>query len=165
MAIAFQIVYTYADDSGDTASHAIDVPTTFNLGQYVEFGQGMAAFLDAIVHGVIRSAELTVNVDIAGLTNNTIVADCDVEEVGGFQFNTAEKRPVNVNIPALDETKVLAGSDNLDLSDPDVAAFIAAMQNGIVVTGGTIAPSDVDEDDIEDLVYAREQFRASGKRR
>lgn len=165
MALAFQIVYTYLDADGDTATSAIDIPTTFALADYVEFGRGMASLVDDIVHGVVQSAELTVNVDISGLTNNGLVADSDVEEVGAFQFTTADGRPVNVNIPAIDESLVAASSDDLDQSDPAVAAFLTAMTSGVAVTGGTAIPSDVDGDDLTSLVYAREAFRASGTRR
>jgi hypothetical protein len=70
-----------------------------------------------------------------------------------------------VNVPGIAESNVLAGSDDLDIIDLTVAAFITAMETGIAVTGGTISPCDVNEDTIIDTVYAREQFRASGKRR
>lgn len=165
MAIAFQVVYTYTDDSGDSATQAIDIPTTFSLAQYTEFGRAMAALLDDMVHGVVTSAELSIAVDISSLTSNALVADSDVEELGSFQFSTTEGRLVNVNIPAIDETLVLAGSDSIDQSAAAVAAFIAAMENGIVTAGGTIQPSDVNEIDITDTVFAREAFRSSGKRR
>lgn len=165
MAIAFQVVYTYVDDSGDTATHAIDIPTTFSLAQYTEFGRAMAGLLDDIVHGRIQSAQLVINVDISGLTSNALVADSDVEELGSFQFDTGEGRYVLINIPAFDEGMVLAGSDNIDLSDPAVAAFVTAIETGIAVTGGTISPCDVNEDDLQFLSFAREMFRSSGKRR
>jgi hypothetical protein len=165
MAIAFQVVYSYLDDSGKTGTQAIDIPITFSLAQYTEFGRAMAALIDEIVHGVVSSAALTVNVDISGLTSNTLVADSDVEEIGSFQFSTADNRRVLINVPAFDESKVLAGSDNLDISDTDVAAFIAAIENGVAVTGGTIIPSDVEDIGNLELSAARELFRSSGSRR
>ena len=165
MAIAFEVVYTFQDDSGDTATASIHIPTAFSLSQYTEFARSMADLVDNIVHGIIISADLTISIDISALTGNAVTPFADVEEIGAFQFITADNRPVLVNVPGIAESNVLAGSDDLSVIDATVAAFITAMETGIVVTGGTIPPCDVNEDDIIDTVYAREQFRASGKRR
>lgn len=165
MAVAFQVVYTYVDDSGDTATHAIDIPTTFSLAQYTEFGRAMAGLLDDMVHGRIQSAQLVIAVDISGLTSNAPVVGSDVEEIGSFFFSTLEGRNVLINIPTIDESLVVAGADDVNLSDPNVVAFVTAMETGIAVTGGTISPCDVDEDDIVSINVAREAFRSSGKRR
>jgi hypothetical protein len=94
----------------------------------------------------------------------TEFAQADVEEIGAFQFETVGGFPVYCNIPGILETVVAAGSDDIDQSDVDVAAFITAMETGIVVTGDTVSPTDVGEDSINNTVYARERFRASGKR-
>jgi hypothetical protein len=165
MAIAFAVVYTFEDDSGDTATASIHVPTTFSLSQYTEFARSMADFIDNMVHGIITGVDLTVAIDISALTGNPVTPFADVEEIGAFKFITADNRPVMVNIPGIGESQVLAGSDDLSIVDAGIAAFITAMESGIAVTGGTIQPCDVDEDDIVDTVFAREQFRASGKRR
>ena len=53
----------------------------------------------------------------------------------------------------------------MNQADPEVAAFISMMEDGIVTAGGTIQPCDVGESDITNLIYAREKFRASGRRR
>lgn len=165
MALTYGLTYTFQDDSGDTATATIHLPTTFSLAQFTEFGRAMAAFVDDIVSGVVISAELTVGVDISTLANNTTDFLSDVEEVSSYQFVTAANRPVLVNIPGTDENDVQLNSDDLDQVAVGQAAFINAMVNGIAVTGGTIAPTDVDSEDITAIVYAREAFRASGKRR
>lgn len=166
MALTYGLTYTFKDDSGDTATATIHLPTGFSIAQFTEFGRGMAAFVDDIVSGLVLSAELTVGVDISSLINNTTDFLSDVEEVDSYQFATAANRPVQVNVPGTDENDVLAQSDDLDqVGSAFQAAFINAMLNGVAVTGGTIAPCDVDGEDLEELVYAREAFRASGKRR
>jgi len=165
MARAFALTYTYEDDSGNTATHDIHVPTAFSIAQFTEFGRAMADFLDNIVGGLIKSVDLTITADISGLLLNFVDPLSDVEEVGSFQFATADNRAVLVNLPAIDENTVLAGSDDLNQIDGGIAAFITAMETGIAVTGGTISPCDVNEDSIVDTVYARESFRSSGKRR
>jgi hypothetical protein len=125
----------------------------------------MSILLDEMVHGRLSAGNLVVDIDISSLTSNSLVADSDVEELGSFQFNTPDFRTVNINVPCIDESLVLAGSDNLDQADSDVSAFVAAIENGIAVTGGTIIPSDVDGQTGLEMYATREIFRASGKRR
>jgi hypothetical protein len=68
-------------------------------------------------------------------------------------------------VPGILESLVIPNSKELDLAEPAVAAIITAMQNGIAVTGGTITPSDIQEEDIVGFESALERFRASGRRR
>jgi len=164
MALAAQIVYTVQDDSGERGTTSINVPITFNLSDYGEFASGMGTLLDALLSGRLVDAEICFGVDLSGLINNLLGGSSDVEEIGAFQFRTADNLPVSVNIPGIDEGFQAAGSDDLDQSAPGVAAFITAMETGIVVTGGTIIPCDVGEVDIINVEYARERFRASGSK-
>ena len=77
----------------------------------------------------------------------------DVFQKGLFQFNSLNGF-TSMRLPAISETKVVVGSDAIDTSDADVAAFITAMEDGIVVTGGTISPSDYRVGDISSLKFA-----------
>jgi hypothetical protein len=88
----------------------------------------------------------------------------DVEEVGAFVARTTEGRPVEINVPALNDGVVVAGTNQLDITDPAVAAFITMLEDGIAVTGGTIVPSDVGEDDLEAVVSFTKETRSSGTR-
>jgi hypothetical protein len=165
MAIATAINYTFTDDSGESATTTIHVPNTFSIAQYTEFSRSMADLLDNIVAGVVSNAELTFTIDISSLTGNNAQSGSDVEEIGAFGFRTAEGRDVTINIPGINESMVEANSDDLDQLDADIAAFVTAALNGIAVAGGTPALTDVNEADLTTLVYAREEFRSSGKRR
>jgi len=165
MALTFGVTYTFVDDSGDTATTTVDVPTSFTLAQYTEFVRGMASFIDDIVSGLVLSAELSINISMSTLTGNTVGAGSDVEETNHYIFTTAAGRRVSVNVPGTDETDVSPNSDDLNQIDTQQAAFITAMLSGVSVTGGTIIPCDVDSEDLTSLVTARETFRASGKRR
>lgn len=165
MAITNKVVYTLADDSNDEGTFEINVATTPTLAQLTEFIRAYAQELDPIASGVIRRGELSVPVDISELTGNTVGAGSDVQEINKYQFRTAAGRKVSINIPGTDETDVNPNSDELNTLDTQQAALINAVINGIAVTGGTIAPSDIDGEDITTLVFAREAARPTGKRR
>lgn len=165
MALTVDIVYEYTDDSGDTAEQVVNLPQGFTITQFREFAQSMAQIIDVIVHGLISNASLRFSYDMSGLTANLATVSSDVEDVGAFVFNTNEGRLVQLNIPALDESFVIAQDDSIDLSDPTVAAFVAAMTDGLAVTGGTIQPCDVAEDDIVSVESSRERFRSTARRR
>ena len=161
MAIAFEVVYEYTDDSGDKAESAIKLPTTFTLAQYTEFVRAMAVLVDKVVVGIVSRAGIRVAIDVSSLTGNTVLGLSDVEDVGAFQYATADARPVRFNIPGIQESHVLAGSDDIDTAAAEIAAFNTAMLSGIAVTAGTISPTDVAEDDVTSLVFARERFRST----
>lgn len=165
MAITNKIIYTLADDSNDEGTFEVNVSQAPTLAQFTEFARAYAAFVDPIVSGVIRRAELAVPVDLSSLTGNTPVAGSDVQEVNRYLFRTAAGRKVSVNVPGTIEQDVSPNSDELNTLDAEQAAFLNAFINGIAVTGGTIAPSDVDGEDLVALVYAREAARPTGKRR
>jgi hypothetical protein len=165
MALTYGLTYTLTDDSGDSATFNLSLPTAFSLAQFTEFGRAMAVFVDDVVSGLISRCELSIGVDISSLTGNTAAAGGDVQEINSYQFVTAVGRPVNINIPGTDETDVSPNSDELNTVDAQQAAFITAVVSGIAVTSGTITVTDIDSEDVTALVYAREAARASGKRR
>lgn len=158
MALTFEIGVEVQDDKGRTSDFSVNVPTTFNLASYGEFAVGLAQAFDQIINGVIVGAYLLLTVDLSSLVGNVITAVGDIQEAGYFKFRTSENRSVDIKIPAFDEGLVPSGSDSINLTDPAVQAVLDAFNNGIAVTGGTIAPCDVDEDDIVTLEYARESF-------
>lgn len=129
------------------------------------FGQAWATALDNISACLIRAIFAVVQIDISALTGNLLDPDSDVEEVGAFEFVTVQGNRVKFNVPAIDELQTVSTTGELDQTDPDIAALITMMTDGIAVTGGTIIPCDVGEEDIAGLLYARERSRNSGARK
>jgi hypothetical protein len=161
-----EIVYEIEDADGDTGSTSVRVGGEPTIAGLNGFGAGWATALNNVIGGVIRSAVAYLLTDISGLVGNLIGANSDVEHIGKFEFLTAGGNRVKVNIPCLDEVTLGATtSDDLNQAAPSVAAFLAAMENGISVSGALIQPCDVGESSIVDTVFAREAFRNSGKRR
>lgn len=159
MAVSFEVVYTVEDESGGTSQFSLFFPVTFTLTDYLEAARGYAAFFDAVLTGKFHGlAELCFGVDISGLTNNLAGVTGDVEEIGSFVFRSDQDFPVKVNVPAIDDSKVLPGTHQLDTSDAAVAGFITLMETG----SGGVAPCDISEFQITTLESATEKFRNSG---
>lgn len=156
----FEIIYTVYDAKNKSATTSVKVPTTFALADYIEFGQSMASLLGAIAAGNVRSADFCLPIDISGFTNNTVSPLSDVEEIGAFEFVTAEGNRVKLNIPGCPDGTTILDSDALDETDPQVAAIITMMEDGL---GGT-TPCDIGGDDVVDTLFARERSRSTGRR-
>lgn len=164
--MSVELVFEVEDRSGTDGSTSIRVAGSPTVVQLNGFGVGYANVLNNIIAGAIRAAFALFKGSTIGLTGNTPAPEADVEHTGKFQFLTEGGTRVLINVPALSETTVGAtDSDDLDYTDPDVAAFLDAMLDGIVVTGATIQPCDIGELDINSTIFSRESFRNSGKRR
>lgn len=162
-----EVITTIEDRSGDKATTSVWVLDASTLANLNTFAPAWATAINNIIYGKILSIVARIIPTIVGLSNNTLLETADVEHKGKFVFRTnVTQTKVEVNIPCLDEAAVSAyGSDELDQTNPEVAAFIAAMETGIAVTGGTISPCDVGEISISEIYYAREAFANSGRRR
>lgn len=163
--MAVSIIYSVVGEvPTEISTTEVKLPDSFSLAQFTTFGAAFATAMNNLIWGRILDATLVVDVDISALTGNIAAVQGDVEEVGAFEFVTAQGNRVKMNVPAIDELLTAADSHELDQADPAVAAAIAMMETGIAVTGGTIAPCDIGQDDIVDTIFAREQHRNSGKR-
>lgn len=164
--MAIEIVYTIEDASGDEATTQVRVAGEPTIAGLNGFGAGYATAVNNIIAGIIRSAVAFLKPAFSSITGNNIGALSDVEHIGKFEFVALNGQRVKVNVPALSEIALGATtSDSLDQAQVNVAAFLAAMETGIAVTGGTISPCDIGESSISDTIFAREAFRNSGARR
>jgi hypothetical protein len=160
-----EIVYSIYDRRGKSGTTSVKIADGNNKAAADGFAAAWADAIDNIIGGVIRAATAILGVDISALTNNTATSSSDVEEIASFQFETAIGTPVEVNIPGILETLVTNETGDLNLTATAVANFVALMEDGVTVSSTLVKPCDVGNDDITKLVYARERFRNSGKRK
>lgn len=161
-----EIVFTVRDASGDESETGVKVGGVPTVTQLNAFSSAWATALNNIIAGKIMGAIARQTVNLATLTGNILSNNADVEHTGKFLFLTAQGNRVVCNIPALSEIAIGATTaDELNQAQADVAAFIAAIEDGINVTGALIEPCDEGEDDIVSTSFAREAFRNSGAKR
>lgn len=162
MPLAPKITYEIADGDLDKATTEVHVPSGKTVAQYEDFAAQHAESIEGMILGVISPvARLTIPVDISAITGNTLIDTSDVEQVASFQFADDNNEPVNINIPGRNDLDVAAGTDVLNESDVQIAAFITLIENG----DGTIEPCSIAEGDIVDHFYARKMTKNSGRKR
>lgn len=162
MPLAVRFRFDFIDGKGKTSFTKISVPTGFSIAQYVEFGQAMGQLIATISAGQVTGASATVSLDLSTATLKSVISNVsDAGQKGYFKFASAVTGFARkIFLPTFREDMIVAGSDSIDTTDTDVAAFVAAMEDGIVVTGGTISPTDNRSNDLAVLTTAKEMFRA-----
>ena len=164
----YQITYTITDNDGDEANTSIYVPVGNTIANYQEFAWRYALTIQDFIFGIFRGlATLRVPIDISGLTGNVASADSDVEQIALFEFDTTNPNSgVGFTIPALNELDILLGTDELDQSDPNIAAVISMFEDGLTITGAVVVqPTNLNSEDIISTKVAFAATRNSGKRR
>jgi len=161
MALAVSVRFDFQDDKGKSSFTKIRVPTGFSIAQYTEFAQGAAQLLLNASTASITKISVVFNVSLASLGLKTVASSVSkVARKMFLQFTTAVTGFLaKTFIPALSESKVASGSDDVDQADTDVAALISAYEDGIVVTGGTMTFTNGRGHDITAATAAKEQFR------
>jgi len=161
MALAVSVRFDFVDGEGEKSFTKIHVPTGFTIAQYTEFAQAMGQLLANLSDGAITGASFCVGINLSGATIKALVTTgADIAQKAMFGFGTilAGFR-TKLKLPAFRTALITSGSDSVNQAHADIVAFTSAMENGIVVTGGTISPTDLRGNDVDSLNYARELFR------
>lgn len=156
------LFYTITDGD-DQSTIEIPVPDGTPLAAVTALVPAAAALINPLINGGLLKAGFTVTVDVP--TFGPVAAlIADVQEKAEFVFRTAGGFVKRLNLPTFIETLFTGGGSGkeVDTTDPDVAAFIDFMTDGITVAASLVQPTDVRGDDIETLSAARQNW---GKRR
>lgn len=162
-----QLILEVADASGTKGTSEVKILGTPTIAQQTGFAVAYAEAVDAVIQGEIQGITALNRPSISGLADGTIDGTSDVERIGKFEFVTLSGSRVKLNIPSLDETAANTDdlTDDINLGETAPAALYDAMVDGIAVTGATIQPCDVGAVSINSIVFAREAYTNSGKRR
>lgn len=150
--LVIELFVNFVDESGDTATRSFYLDAGTSLADAALVVPALVNLIAPMILGGITGAGFTVSVDIDALGVGLAQAASDIEEVARFAYRTVNNFVWRKTIPTLDESKVLAGSDNIDVTDADVLAFNTAMTDGIDVSGaggsGTIQFVDSRAEDL-----------------
>ena len=160
----YTLFYVVQDGNGDTSRIEIDLPTGTAIANVLSAVGAFGALLNPLLTGGLLSAGFTVEVDISGTWGPIAQLLSDVQEKAEFVVRTANGFLKRLNLPTIDESLFASGgsSTELDLADDDVAAFVAALEDGVTVNATVVAPVDSRGDDLVTVIKGRENW---GKRR
>ncbi|MCZ7544890.1 MAG: hypothetical protein M5R40_15810 [Anaerolineae bacterium] len=163
--MAFTVMLSVIDEKGKTSTTEVKLPTATVWADAVIMAQQIALLIDPLILGAITRVGVTADVELPVGLAASASANSDVEEGARFQFRTENGFYTGLRLPTFDESLIVAGTRGVDLTDTDVAAFVAAMEDGIDTSGyggtDTVEPCDARDEDIVSLEFAREQFLSS----
>jgi len=160
------VYFTVEDEKRQASTIEIPIPDTVGLANIPYAVQAIGDLLEPLLQGRIRAAGARVEVDLSEFGWASVAGlNSDVQEGGRFVFRTVTNFLKSLRIPTFNESKIVSTTDNIDLTDADVSAFVAGMTSGIDLTGvggtGTASPCDYRGDDITGIVTAKENFTRS----
>lgn len=159
--LAVSLNFTIIDGKGKTSTTRIRVPTGFTPAQYVEAAEGFAQLMLNMSEGAITDISVSLPVDLSLATLRAVpLAIADIAKKALFTVaSSVVGLYARFNIPTFDEQFTVPASDDLDMVDANVAAYVGVIENGINVSGTFIQPCDLRENDLADVREAREIFR------
>lgn len=156
------LVYSIKDAKGATSTTQLNFPVNVDIAVLQTFAQTTATMINSLIKGKIIDAGIGLAVDLSGATiRATPDPNSDVEEGARFNWRSLIGAPTNFRLPTFDEAFMLAGTQQVDTADTDVAAFIARILEGQTVVATNVSPSDDRGSDITALETARESFGKS----
>jgi hypothetical protein len=162
MALAVSMTFTFKDNKGKTAPCKIHVPSTFSVAQYIEFAQAAAQILANLSSAKLVNVSISVGVDLSAATIRSVASTtADI-----FQKAVVSVRSIvsglfaRFNIPTIQDSIVIEGTDQLDTSDADVAALVIALEDGISVGSPAVivTPRDLRGNVLDTVSSTREIF-------
>lgn len=157
------LFFTLQDGDGDKSTIEIPIPDATPLAAATALVPAAAALINPLVNGGLVSAGFTVTVDVPAFGPVAALIS-DVQEKAEFVFRTAGNFVKRLNLPTFVETFFTGGGSGkeVDTTDPDVAAFVDFITDGVTVAATLVQPTDYRGDDIATLEAARQNW---GKRR
>lgn len=160
---AVSINITTTDEKGKSAVTRLHVPTGFSVAVYSGFAQAIAQLIANLQNGSITEIGVSIPLDISGLAmvGNALA---DVAEKAFFALKSSVAGVFSkLSFPTFNSAYTVDGSDALDESDPDVAAFISLIEDGLTLPSTeVIEVQDMRGNDIAEVRYGRELFRNQG---
>lgn len=159
MAIFF--FFTIVDAKNQSSTVEIPFPDSTPLVGLSAGVQAIAALINPLVTGGLRSAGVKIEVDVPTFGPVAQLLS-DVQEKAEFGMRTLNGFLKILNLPTFDETFFVTNSDQVNRTDPAVIAWVDFLEDGITAGGTLFQPSDQRS---EDLVLVESAVENWGRRR
>jgi len=149
-------------DRQNAPSHVLEyLPGNATIAQVGAYIDAVTNLLEDMLDGAISNCAISKDYDIGDLGLRTAALDnADRSEGGEFVFKTENSYFTKRRIPTFKESQVIVGTELIDLTNPEVSAWLTVVFAGV----GGIAPCDYRGDDIAETWTATEDFKRYTKR-
>ena len=155
--------FTFKDSKGKESDTRIRIPSTFTFAQYALFAQAAAEVISQMTTAEIVHVSVSLGLDLSGLSLKSVATQF------ADWFNKALIQARNsvsglfgkFNLPTYDEINNLPNSRQLDQADPQVAALITLIEDGITVGPGLVYAVTARNEALSEVTLAEEVFRKS----
>lgn len=158
MPIALEIVYSIVDADGHPSTTSVRIPSDTAMADAVAFADDVATLLDKIIDGVITRAGISTTVTLPGGLKAAALDNCDVEVGATLFYSAGGVLRFQHRIPTFKKTLIVAGGSSINETDPDVAAFIAMMKDGLTPVATLVQPSEWRDTDIVAFTTGNQTF-------
>lgn len=167
-------LYVRVADAGgpsgpDTSVITVELHPETSMANLVNATEALALLIEPLISGQIIAAGFTIEVPLNGVIVGAAAnVFADVQEKAVFAFRTANGFLKRISIPTFAEVLFNQGGagHDVDLTDPDVAAFVDAMEDGIdLAAAGGIGLVPVVDTRNEDLVSLESAVQYFSQRR
>ncbi len=147
-------------DGDDSSTITIPFPNTFNLANSANVALAFAGVINPLVNGGLKKASITFDIDLSGTWGPVAALIADVQEQAQFLFRVVGGFPKLLNLPTFIETFFTGGGADktVDMTAPEVVAFVGAMEDGLTVAATLYQPSDYRGTDILSTESAVQHF-------
>lgn len=158
---AVQLTVNWIDAKNKPTKTILHIPTGFSISQMIQFAQGAAQLFANTSFASITSVSISVGIDLSAATIRLVaVSTADVaEKLLLTARSLVSGLFARFNIPTFDENKLIPGTDQADFADPDIAALVSAIEDGLIVNTLPVLPRDKRGNDLIEVTQGREIFR------
>jgi len=156
--MVYTLDFTVYDRNKKTAHVALNLPTATTPAQIEDFVEVYAPLLEAVLMGAITDCTVSYGVPLPSGLRTDALDEADREEGAEFVWaavSGGERYFTRQRIPTFRETKLIVGTNQVNLEDSDVSNLVTVMLAGS--SGGV--PSDSRGVDITDLWSAEDSFK------
>jgi hypothetical protein len=159
MALTATLNIDFVDEKGKPSHTHINLPLGLTLVQYTEFGQALGDLFLTRSKCVITGMTVNIAIDIAGVVKDVaLVASNVASKIKGL-FTTASGKIAKFLIPGAMDSKTVAGSNDFDQTDTEIAALISAYEDGIGTTDHEVTFTNGRGSDVTAVSSMTQSFR------
>lgn len=145
------------DDAGKPKTVNVFFTASTTLAQIQGWATEGIASLDAMIDGVIESAEVTLAITLPGGLKTTPVANSTVRRGALLSFDNPTRYKWDQYIPTFTPSSMPNGV--VDQTAAGIVDWLGEMVNGVTVSAVLIQPTNASGEDLTDIHKATETFR------